>query len=95
MRPRTLVLATAMMLGALLAGCSNDEGDASDTTAVALPATTTIPEPAPTTTVAVVTTTTEAMDPDAACIECHTDQEALLALAVEPEDTESLSSGEG
>ena len=94
MRPRTLVLATAVMLGALIAGCSDDEADSSDTTAVALATTTTMQQT--TTTPAVVsTTTTEAVDPDAACIECHTDQEALLALAVEPEDAESLSSGEG
>ena len=58
-------------------------------------ATTTTMQQTTTTPAAITTTTTEAVDPDAACIECHTDQEALLALAVEPEDAESLSSGEG
>jgi hypothetical protein len=29
------------------------------------------------------------------CITCHTDKETLQALAVEPEDTEELSEGEG
>ena len=29
------------------------------------------------------------------CIVCHTDQETLKALAVEPEEGESLSEGEG
>ena len=29
------------------------------------------------------------------CIACHTNQEALQELAVEPEETESLSEGEG
>jgi hypothetical protein len=32
---------------------------------------------------------------DSACIACHTDEEALKAVAEEPEDTESLSEGEG
>jgi hypothetical protein len=29
------------------------------------------------------------------CVACHTDQEALQALAVEPEEEEELSEGEG
>jgi outer membrane biosynthesis protein TonB len=32
---------------------------------------------------------------DTACIVCHTDEATLKALAVEPEETESLSEGEG
>jgi cytoskeletal protein RodZ len=32
---------------------------------------------------------------DTACISCHTDEETLEAVAVEPEETESLSEGEG
>jgi len=32
---------------------------------------------------------------DTACIACHTDEATLQALAVEPEETESLSEGEG
>jgi hypothetical protein len=32
---------------------------------------------------------------DTACISCHTDEETLKAVAVEPEETEALSEGEG
>jgi outer membrane biosynthesis protein TonB len=32
---------------------------------------------------------------DSGCITCHTDEETLKALAVEPEAAESLSEGEG
>ncbi|MEA3377034.1 MAG: hypothetical protein U9R72_12645 [Chloroflexota bacterium] len=32
---------------------------------------------------------------DSQCIGCHTDQEAVKALAVEPEEEEELSEGEG
>jgi len=32
---------------------------------------------------------------DTACIGCHTDEETLKAVAVEPEESESLSEGEG
>lgn len=38
--------------------------------------------------------TPEAVD-DTACIACHTDEETLKALAVEPDESESLSEGEG
>ena len=38
--------------------------------------------------------TAEPID-DTACIVCHTDEATLKALAVEPEETESLSEGEG
>jgi hypothetical protein len=34
-------------------------------------------------------------DSDDSCIACHTNQETLEALAVEPEDEEGLSEGEG
>lgn len=32
---------------------------------------------------------------DSQCVDCHTDQEAVKALAVEPEEAEELSEGEG
>ncbi len=32
---------------------------------------------------------------DSQCIDCHTDQEAVQALAEEPEEEEELSEGEG
>jgi len=32
---------------------------------------------------------------DTACVGCHTDEETLKAVAEEPEETESLSEGEG
>jgi hypothetical protein len=32
---------------------------------------------------------------DTACVNCHTDEEALKAVAEEPEETEALSEGEG
>jgi len=32
---------------------------------------------------------------DSQCIDCHTDQEAVKALSVEPEEAEELSEGEG
>jgi hypothetical protein len=32
---------------------------------------------------------------DSECISCHTDEEAVKALAVEPEEEEELSEGEG
>ena len=32
---------------------------------------------------------------DTACVTCHTDEETLKAVAEEPEETESLSEGEG
>jgi hypothetical protein len=32
---------------------------------------------------------------DSQCVDCHTDQEAVKALAVEPEEEEELSEGEG
>ena len=32
---------------------------------------------------------------DTACVACHTDEDALKAVAEEPEETEALSEGEG
>jgi hypothetical protein len=32
---------------------------------------------------------------DTACVNCHTDEEAVKTLAVEPEEEEELSEGEG
>jgi hypothetical protein len=95
MKRWTLVLAIcAGVAGVTLAGCSSDDAETTETTAAALDTTTTVASETTTTAVA-TTTTTEAMDPDAACVDCHTNQETLLALAVEPVDAESLSSGEG
>ena len=48
------------------------------------------PAPAPTPTPAEV-----AQADDSSCIDCHTTQETLEALAQEPEDAEELSEGEG
>jgi hypothetical protein len=95
MKRWTLVVAAGAMLvaGGVFAGCSSDEAEAPDTTVAALD--TTPNSVATTSTQGVAPTTAEAMDPDAACIDCHTNQETLMALAVEPVDAESLSSGEG
>jgi PBP1b-binding outer membrane lipoprotein LpoB len=90
MRRLTLVVAAFVVL----AGCTGDETDSPETTIAAVDTTVTTAAPTTTSTEA-ATTTTQPMDPDAACIECHTDQETLVALAVEPIDSESLSSGEG
>lgn len=78
----------AMVVGLLAAGCSSgaDETTAVSETTVSIPTTVTA---APT------TTTTEAVAADAGCVECHTDQATLQALAVEPVAEEILSEGEG
>ena len=94
MKRLALALAAgAIVLGAGLSGCSGDDVETTETT-VSAAATTTTATSEPTA-AAVATTTTEPMDPDAACIDCHTNKDTLTALAVEPADTESLSSGEG
>jgi outer membrane biosynthesis protein TonB len=54
------------------------------------PAPTEVPTEPPTTN----TPTPEVVD-DSACIACHTDEEALKAVAEEPAEVESLSEGEG
>ena len=90
MKRLTLVVAAFVVL----AGCTGDEADPPETTNAAVDTTVTTAA-STTTSTAVATNTTQPMDPDAACIECHTNQETLVALAVEPVDAESLSSGEG
>ncbi|MDH5373200.1 MAG: hypothetical protein OEX97_09675 [Acidimicrobiia bacterium] len=93
MKRLALALAAgAIVVGAGLSGCSGDDVETTEAT-VAAAATTTTATSEPT--AAVTTTTTEPMDPDAACVDCHTNKDTLTALAVEPADTESLSSGEG
>jgi outer membrane biosynthesis protein TonB len=52
-------------------------------------------EPPPTETPEPTATPTPEVVDDSACIACHTDEEALKAVAEEPEETESLSEGEG
>jgi hypothetical protein len=52
-------------------------------------------EPPPTDMPAPTDTPTPEVVDDSACIACHTDEEALKAVAEEPEETESLSEGEG
>jgi hypothetical protein len=52
-------------------------------------------EPPPTDTPAPTDTPTPEVVDDSACIACHTDEEALKAVAEELEEAESLSEGEG
>jgi cytoskeletal protein RodZ len=52
-------------------------------------------EPPPTDTPEPTNTPTPEVVDDSACIACHTDEEALKAVAEEPEEVESLSEGEG
>jgi outer membrane biosynthesis protein TonB len=60
------------------------------------PAPTDVPtEPPPTDTPMPTEEPTPEPVDDTACIACHTDEETLKALAVEPEEAESLSEGEG
>ena len=63
-----------------------------DETAGVEPATTLTAEPEPTE--APTATPIVVADVDSACVDCHTDEERLKVLAVEPEEVE-LSSGEG
>jgi outer membrane biosynthesis protein TonB len=52
-------------------------------------------EPPPTDTPAPTDTPPPEVVDDSACIACHTDEEALKAVAEEPAEVESLSEGEG
>ena len=102
---RRAALAGLAVTALIAAGCS---GDSAGTT-VAAPATTaaTATTAAPTTTAAPATTTTAAPETTVAetttsteatadnCVTCHTDEDTLRALAMEPEETEHLSEGEG
>ena len=85
---RRLSLGVALLL--LVAGCSSDTAETTVTTGA--PASTTT-EAMTTTTAAPTTTTVVALG--TSCVDCHTDEDTLKALAVEPEDTEALSEGEG
>lgn len=88
MRRAFLFLLGTMVVGLLATACSSstDETTAlSDTTVLATT----------TTTVGPTTTTIAAVAADAGCVACHTDQEALQVLAVEPPAEEVLSEGEG
>ncbi len=87
----TLLGLGSLLLGVLLVGC------------MARPEITPLPPSPmmpviPTQAAEVVSTeapTEAASADDSACVSCHTDQERLTALAVEPESAESLSEGEG
>ncbi|MFC2176996.1 hypothetical protein ACFLRH_01120 [Actinomycetota bacterium] len=68
----------------VLAGCSSSESESTTTDA-----------PATTATTAASTTTTATPVASSGCVACHTDEEALQVLAVEPLDMEVLSEGEG
>jgi uncharacterized lipoprotein YajG len=70
--------------GIVLAGCASSEDES----------TTTDGPPATTTTSIAATATTAAASTET-CVDCHTDETALQALAVEPPETELLSEGEG
>lgn len=74
-----------LVAGMVLAGCSSSESESTTTDA---PATTRA-------TTAASTTTTATPVASKGCVACHTDEEALQALAVEPLDMEVLSEGEG
>ena len=52
-------------------------------------------EPPPTDTPEPTDEPTPAIVDDSGCVACHTDEEALKAIAVEPEEVEALSEGEG
>ena len=78
----------AMVVGLLAAACSSDSAETTAPIDITVLVTTT-------TTVADTTTTTEAVAADAGCVECHTDQATLQAMAVEPVADEILSEGEG
>ena len=77
---RVLVFGVAVIC-VLLAGCASST---TDTTTADVPAATTA-----------TTATTVAAAETSSCISCHTDEEALRVLAVEPPDLEVLSEGEG
>ena len=74
-----------LVAGIVLAGCASSEDE---------PATTDGP-PATTTTTEAATTTTVAAASTDSCVTCHTNEDTLQALAVEPPETEILSEGEG
>ena len=87
---RRLGIGAALLL--LFAACSSAD-DAVETSITAAP-TTTI-ETTATTAVPVTTATTAVQAEGTSCVDCHTDEDTLKALAVEPPETEHLSEGEG
>ncbi len=105
-----VLLALMVVLVFLLAGCGGEPTAApteppEPTEVSAAPATATsapTEPPAPTDTPTMpppTATPTEEPTPvpvdDTKCVGCHTDEEALKAVAEEPEETETLSEGEG
>ena len=88
MRRATVGLLGLMVCGLLAAACSSDTAETTAAIETTVLGTTTTPA-------AATTTTTEAIAADAGCVECHTDQATLQALAVEPVAEEILSEGEG
>jgi hypothetical protein len=80
-RTTLLVALGAGALALLLSSCTNGTEDTTTSTAV----TTTTPKPP-----VLVSDTEDSSN----CIDCHTNQESLQAMAVEPVE-ESLNEGEG
>ena len=78
----------AMLVGLVAAGCSSDSEGSPISIETTVGDTTTTTAPA-------ATTTTELVVADAGCVACHTDQETLQVMAVEPVAGEVLSEGEG
>ncbi|MBT8193710.1 MAG: hypothetical protein KJP22_09940 [Acidimicrobiia bacterium] len=88
MRRGTIGIFGLMVFGLLATACSSDTAETTAAIETTVLNTTT-------TTTAATTTTIEAVAADASCVECHTDQVTLQALAVEPVAEEILSEGEG
>ena len=87
---RRIGLGAVMLL--LVAACSSDDSAEITVTTTAPVSTTT---GAVTTTVAPATTAATVVAEGTSCVDCHTDEDTLKALAVEPPDLEGLSEGEG
>jgi len=89
----TLIGSALIATGAILAGCSPD----TSAPTLARRATSTPVAGAVTPTGATLAPAVLTVEPftDYACLNCHTDQEQLTALAVVEETGESLSSGPG
>ena len=88
------------MSGACTDGDSTDTTAAAFTTVTTSPPETTTTAPSATTTVVATTTTavettTTAAPAEDGCVTCHTDENTLRAMAMEPVDGEVLSEGEG
>ena len=109
-RGTVALIGLLLVLVLLLAGCGGEPTavpteppeptEVSVAPATATPAPTEPPEPTeaptePPPTAAPPEEPTPVPVDDTACISCHTDEETLKELAIEPEETESLSEGEG